>query len=97
MGNTRDAPEPPIGSGHAGAMWRQGIAELRGAFFNESNVAQPPQYGLYGTRTPGEIAEARRNEARDLDEEFGSVLVDRLRQADTRDDHGRDTRHLEKE
>ncbi len=97
MSRPRDDPKPKIGSGHAGAMWRQGVAEIRGAFFNESNVAQPAQYGLYGTRTPGEVAEARRSDMRDMDEEQGSILADRMRQADARDEHGRDSRELEKE
>jgi hypothetical protein len=73
-----------IGAGHASAMGRQGLAELRGAMYPDSNVAQPSQYGLYGTRTPGEVAEARRPDERDMDEEHGhgSVIEDRLRQAE---------------
>lgn len=102
MNRARDDPKPKIGAGHFGAWLRQGLAELRGMFFNESNVAQPPQYGLYGTRTPGEVAEARKIDSRDLygrdmDEERGSILAARMRQAEARDDHGRDTRTLEKE
>lgn len=73
-----------IGTGHAGAMGRQGLAELRAAMYTESNVAQQPQYGLYGTRTPGEVAEARRPDERDMEEEHGreSILEDRLKQAE---------------
>jgi hypothetical protein len=83
-------PAPKIGTGHAEAMFRQGLAELRGALYPDSNVAQPAQYGLYGTRTPGEVAEARRAEGeRDLDEEPRSVLDERLAQAE------RDTREPE--
>lgn len=75
----------PIGTGHAEAMFRQGLAELRAAaYFPESNVAQPPQYGLYGTRTPGEVAEARKEGERDLDEEPKSVLAQRLELAEER-------------
>jgi hypothetical protein len=80
MKSARDDAKPKIGAGHAEAMARQGLAELRGAFFNESNVAQPAQYGLYGTRTPGEVAEARKPEERDLDEEPKSILQERLDQ-----------------
>jgi hypothetical protein len=102
MPPSRDETNPKIGAGHFGAWMRQGLAELRGMFFNESNVAQPPQYGLYGTRTPGEVAEARKIEKEDLygrnmDEEQGSVLAERMRQAEARDEHGRDSRNLEKE
>lgn len=61
---------PKIGAGHASAMWRQGLAELRAAFYPESNIAQPTQYGIYGTLTPGEVADSRKPEAeRDHDEE----------------------------
>ena len=77
---SRDSPSPKIGTGHASAMFRQGLSELRGALYPESNVAQPPQYGLYGTKTPGEVAESRREDVRDLEEERGSVLKDRLEQ-----------------
>lgn len=73
---------PKIGTGHAEAMLRQGLAELRGALYSESNVAQPAQYGLYGTRTPGEVAEARRADDRDLDEEPKSVVAERLEMAE---------------
>ena len=85
MRNEREAQEPKVGAGHAGAMFRLGLAELRtlGAF-NDSNVVQPTQYGLYGTRTPGEVAEARRFDARDPEEELGHVLAVRVRQAEAR-------------
>ena len=53
---------PKLGESHASAMFRQGLRELRGSLYPESNVAQPPEYGLYGTQTPGEVAEARRAE-----------------------------------
>jgi hypothetical protein len=60
-----------IGEGHASAMLRQGLRELRAAVYPESNVAQQPEYGLYGTRTPGEVAESRREdrESRDIERE----------------------------
>ena len=56
---------PKFGEGHASAMLRQGVRELRGAMYTGSNVAQPGEYGLYGTQTPGEVAEARRPDDRD--------------------------------
>ena len=66
-------PSPKIGTGHASAMARQGLAELRAALYPESNVAQSPQYGLYGTLTPGEVARAREASALEsrLGEEHG--------------------------
>jgi hypothetical protein len=94
----RDEPDPKIGAGHASAMFRQGLAELRGALYQESNVAQPAQYGLYGTRTPGEVAEARRPDERDLDEEPRSILGERLeRAAQARDGREPEPPALEKE
>jgi hypothetical protein len=91
-----------IGEGHAGAMGRKGLDELRNAFYPESNVAQKhAEYGLYGSWTPGEVAEARRDDARGLEEEQsmdrGSILGDRLREAEGRDVHGRDDKDLDRE
>lgn len=76
-----------IGAGHAAAMGRQGLNELRGAVFNESNVAQNPEYGLYGTLTPGEVAADRQatEVEQDADQEFGvygPVVSERLQQAE---------------
>ncbi|MBX3357425.1 MAG: hypothetical protein KF745_03265 [Phycisphaeraceae bacterium] len=72
---------PKIGAGHAAAMARQGLAELRAAMYPSSNVAQPPQYGIYGTRTPGEVMEDKEKAARDPDER-PSILGERLQQAE---------------
>lgn len=63
-----DEPKPKIGAGHASAMFRQGLSELRAAIYPDSNVAQPPQYGLYGTKTPGEVVDEKRGVVRDHDE-----------------------------
>ncbi len=88
-----------IGEEHFSAWLRQGLRELRGAMYPESNVAQQPEYGLYGTKTPGEVAEDRRGDARDLEDEApkerGSVLGERLRQAEDRG--GRDDRGMDLE
>lgn len=92
----KDEPVQKIGEGHAAAMLRMGLKELRGALYPESNVAQPAEYGLYGTKTPGEVAEARRSFEPVLEEEKGSVVADRLRQAESRDDPAKDQRELEK-
>ncbi|MBL9082138.1 MAG: hypothetical protein JNK76_10055 [Planctomycetales bacterium] len=77
-----------IGEEHLSAWLRQGLREARGALYPESNVAQQPEYGLYGTKTPGEVAQDRRDEARDLEDEQrpegDSVLASRLRQAEAR-------------
>lgn len=57
-------------------MGRQGLRELRAAMYPDSNVAQQPEYGIYGTSTPGEVAESRREDQRDMQDEkpAGSVI-----------------------
>jgi hypothetical protein len=89
------------GSEHASAMFRQGIRELRAALYPESNIAQQAEYGVYGTKTPGEVAEARRGDGRDLEDEpskdGNSILGDRLREVDSRDGRGRDDKDLDRD
>ncbi len=81
-----------IGEGHLAAMGRLGLRELRAATYPDGNVAQPSEYGLYGTQTPGEVAEARR-EGHELEEEKGSsrgsILDERVREAEARELSGR--------
>jgi len=65
-------PPPKIGAGHAAAMFRQGLSELRASLYTGSNIAQPAEYGLYGHQTPGEIADDRKPDKtvhQSLDEE----------------------------
>lgn len=92
-----DKDEPKIGAGHAAAMARMGLKELRAAFYPQSNVAQPSEYGLYGTRTPGEVAESRKDTALDAEQERESVLGDHLQRAEQRTAHGRDGKDKEPE
>lgn len=82
-----------FGDGHASAMFRQGLRELRGAMYPNSNVAQTPEYGLYGTKTPGEVADDRRG-----DESDRSILQEKLRELDRDDDErGDDPRDLDRD
>lgn len=74
-------PTQKIGTGHAAAMFRQGLAELRAAMYPQSNIAQPPQYGLYGVATPQEVVAEKELAARDPDER-PSILGERLKQAE---------------
>lgn len=77
--------KPKIGAGHVSAMGRQGLRELRGALYPDSNVAQQPEYGLYGTMTPGEIAADRKaSEPQIGPDEERSVIADRVQQAESR-------------
>lgn len=63
--------KPKIGAGHASAMFRQGLRELRAAFFPDSNIAQPTEHGIFGTKTPGEVADSRQpgSQASRMDQE----------------------------
>lgn len=83
-----------IGEGHLAAMGRLGLDEARGALYPESNIAQPTEYGIYGTLTPGEIADARRDSGHELEPDAqsggGSILSERMRETAGREDPGRD-------
>lgn len=82
-----------FGEGHVAAMGRLGLEELRGALYPESNVAQPSEYGLYGTLTPGEVAEARRESGYEMEPDAhsgGSILGERMRETAGREDVERD-------
>ena len=48
-----------IGEGHAAAMLRLGLKELRNAFNPSPQSVADTEIGLFGTLTQGEIAEAR--------------------------------------
>ncbi|HEX2839348.1 MAG TPA: hypothetical protein VHN77_14620 [Phycisphaerales bacterium] len=43
-----------------GAYFRQGMHELGSAFYGPGTAAQPAEYGMIGTRTPGEVADGLR-------------------------------------
>lgn len=91
--SSSDESKPKYGAGHAHAMGRQGLAELRGALYTDSNVAQRPEYGLYGTRTQGEIADDRKND--DLDtSRIGPALDDKAQELKQEPDDRDDERDL---
>jgi hypothetical protein len=58
-------PEPArpakakFGAGHASAMGRLGLKELRNAFNPSKESVADTEMGLYGTLTQGEVAESR--------------------------------------
>lgn len=71
-----------IGAGHLSAMARLGLAELRSAMYTQSNVVQQHSpYGVWGTKTPGEVMQDREGETRDPDER-PSILNERLKQVE---------------
>jgi len=74
--------ERKIGEGHAGAMFRLGLKELRNALNPSRESVADHEIGLYGTQTQGEIAKARRGpgegpeqEAPGAKQEFTSVTL----------------------
>jgi hypothetical protein len=54
-------PVKKIGAGHAAAMGRLGLRELRNAFNPSRESVADTEMGLYGTQTQGEIAQSRGN------------------------------------
>ncbi len=44
------------------AYGRQGLHELGSAFYGAGTVAQHPEYGMLGTKTPGEVADGLRTQ-----------------------------------
>lgn len=77
-----ESSTPKWGASHADAMLRQGLAELRGALYPESNVAQPPQYGLFGNPTPGEVDRNAREASNDLSQWLAERGLDQPREAE---------------
>lgn len=70
-----------------GAYFRQGLNELGAVFYGGGTAAQPSQYGMIGTKTPGEVADGLRGvrqTASRHDERPPSVLDSQLRQAEER-------------
>ena len=61
-----------IGEGHAGAMFRLGLKELRNALNPSRESVADQEIGLYGTQTQGEIAQARRGPGQGPEQESGA-------------------------
>ena len=51
--------ERKIGEGHAAAMFRLGLKELRNALNPSRESVADQEIGVFGTQTQGEIADAR--------------------------------------
>ncbi|QYO62487.1 hypothetical protein [Leptolyngbya sp. 7M] len=89
-----------------GAYFRQGLHELGSVFYGAGTAAQHPEYGMIGTKTPGQVADGLRGNAepeRGRDEPGQSALdaylaKSRERQATTPEsERDRDTPELERE
>lgn len=68
-----------IGEGHASAMARLGLKELRNAFNPSRESASDQEIGLYGTLTQGEIADARGGPGHGPEQEGSPLSLDDLR------------------
>jgi hypothetical protein len=69
-----------IGEGHAAAMFRLGLKELRNTLNPSRDSVADHELGLFGTETQGEIAKARRGPGLGLEQESTATLsLDDLR------------------
>lgn len=69
-----------IGEGHAAAMFRLGLKELRNAFTPSRESVADNELGLFGTETQGEIATARKGPGMGPEQEStGTVSLADLR------------------
>jgi len=67
--------ERKIGDGHAAAMFRLGLKELRNAANPSRESVADTEIGLYGTQTQGEIAEARGGPGQGPEQEASDKLM----------------------
>jgi hypothetical protein len=86
-----------IGAGHAQAMFRLGLKELRNAANPSRESVADSEIGLYATQTQGEIAEARGGPGQGLEQESSRTMsLDELRKESEKrqrdDDRGDDHR-----
>jgi hypothetical protein len=70
-----------IGEGHAAAMFRLGLKELRNAINPSRESVADQEIGVYGTLTQGEIADARGGPGQgpEQEEPVGSVSLEDIR------------------
>jgi hypothetical protein len=94
--------ERKIGAGHAEAMLRLGLKELRNAANPSRESVADAEVGLYGTQTQGEIAEARGGPGHGSEQEATGKtmsLEDLRKDAEKRgrdDDRGKERDDLER-
>ncbi len=73
--------------------FRQGLHELGTVFYGPGTAAQHPEYGMIGTRTPGEVTDGMRGtpeRGSGKDEPAPSTLDSYLRDAKERSDQSRE-------
>jgi len=69
-----------IGAGHASAMLRLGLKELREAVNPSKESVAREELGLYGTLTPGEIAAQKENQETSILNEIHDLMSNPPRQ-----------------
>jgi hypothetical protein len=86
--------ERKIGAGHAAAMLRLGLKELRNLANPSRESVADTEIGLYGTQTQGEIAEARGGPGQGPEQESSdkTLSMDDLRRDAEQRDHDDDDR-----
>ena len=86
--------ERKIGAGHAEAMLRLGLKELRNAVNPSRESVADNEVGLYGTQTQGEIAAARGGPGQGPEQESpdGKLSLADLRREAKERGHGDDDR-----
>jgi hypothetical protein len=72
--------KPKIGQGHAAAMFRLGLKELRNAANPSKESVADTEIGLYGSYTQGEIAQARAGPGSGPEQESKKMSLDDLRE-----------------
>lgn len=63
------------------AYFRQGLKELGSVFYGHGTAAQPAEYGMIATKTPGEVADGLRGTVRPSERQQAdspSLLAERL-------------------
>jgi hypothetical protein len=96
---TENGENQKIGAGILKAYGRMGLGEARTFLnpFQGSPIVQPTDYGMWGMATPGEVADARREESKELEEEPLLAHVRSSRDDTGRDDRGRDDRGTDRD
>jgi hypothetical protein len=79
-----------IGAGHAEAMFRLGLRELRNAANPSRESVADNEIGLYGSQTQGEIAAARGGPGQGPEQESGDSLLSLAQLRDDAKTLGRD-------
>jgi hypothetical protein len=68
-----------VGEGHAGAMFRLGLKELRNALNPSRESVADNEIGVFGTQTQGEIAKARGGPGQGPEQEGAMLSLDDIR------------------